>query len=163
MNGTEARAGEHDDRQLRHHRHVNRNAVAFFDAQRFQDVRELADFLVQLFVGERLHVIFRLALPDDGGFGARGGLEVTVEAIDAHIELAVLEPGVLNLPRGGVPDESASERGLPGPLERAGLFQPERIRCVYRTFVHRFVLVGVEVGAFDHLERWRKSPLLLQE
>ena len=48
MHRADASAGQHRDRQLRRQRHIDRNHVPFFHAQRFQDVGELADFTVQL-------------------------------------------------------------------------------------------------------------------
>ena len=53
MNDAQPRAGEHGDGQFGNHRQINGNAVALFDAERFQHVGEFADFLVQLRVGER--------------------------------------------------------------------------------------------------------------
>ncbi len=52
VRGTDARAREHRDRQFRNHRHVDRDAIAFFDAELAQAVRELADVVEQLFVGD---------------------------------------------------------------------------------------------------------------
>ena len=42
MDRPDARASEHRDSGFRHHRHVDGNAVTFFSAERFEDVRELA-------------------------------------------------------------------------------------------------------------------------
>src|SRR5688572_31760809 len=41
VNRADARASEHRDRRVRNHRHVDRDAVAFLDAEPFQRVREL--------------------------------------------------------------------------------------------------------------------------
>ena len=70
MDRADARAGEHGDGGFGNHRHVNRHAVALFDAERFQHVGELADLRVQFRVGELLHFLLRFALPDDGGLVA---------------------------------------------------------------------------------------------
>ena len=40
VNGADARAGEHRDRELGHERHVNRHAIALPDAERLEDVGE---------------------------------------------------------------------------------------------------------------------------
>ena len=96
MNDAQPRAGEHRDGQFGNHRQINGNAVAFFEAERFQHVGEFADFLVQLRVSERADVVLRFALPDEGGFVARLGFQMAVETIHRHVELAVLEPGVFD-------------------------------------------------------------------
>ncbi len=102
MNRADARTAKHRDGGFGNHRHVNRHAVAFLDAERFQDVREFADLRVQFRVGDALHVLFRLTLPDDGGLVA-ARFEVAIQAVDGEIELAVFKPGVLDLPRVRVP------------------------------------------------------------
>ena len=106
MNRADARAAEHGHGGFGNHRHVNRHAVALLDAERFQDVGKLADLGVQFRVGDAVHVVLRFALPDDGGLLA-ACLEMAVEAVDGDVELAVLKPSVLDLPRGGVPVEFA--------------------------------------------------------
>ena len=83
VNRADARAGEHDDGQFGNHRQINRDAVAFLDAERFQHVGELADLLVQLRVGEFYDVVFRLALPEEGDLVARLGFQMAVQAVDA--------------------------------------------------------------------------------
>ena len=107
MNRADARAAEHGDGGFGNHRHVNRHAVAFFDAERFQHVRKLADFRVQLRISDALHVLFRFALPDDGGLVA-ARFEMPVEAVDREVELAVLEKRVLDFPRARVPIKFAA-------------------------------------------------------
>ena len=54
MHGAEAGAGEHGDRRLRHHRHVDHHPVARADAERGQGAGELRDALQHARVGQRL-------------------------------------------------------------------------------------------------------------
>ena len=61
------RAGQHRDRQLRNHAHVDRDAIAFLDAERLQHIGEPADFVMQLLIGQRANFA-GLAFPDDRGF-----------------------------------------------------------------------------------------------
>ena len=73
----DARAGEHGDRQLGDERQVDRDAIAFLDAERLQHVRERRHLAVEIEVGQRA-AIARLAFPDDRGLvaarrRARGG------------------------------------------------------------------------------------------
>ena len=75
----DARAGQHRDRQLGNQRQVDRDAIAFPDAERSKDVRELTDLAIELPVGQRAPIA-GLAFPDDGrlvaaasrGRGGRG-------------------------------------------------------------------------------------------
>ena len=65
MNRADPRAGQHGNRQLRHHGHIDRDAVAGVDAELLECIGEFADFTMQLSVGERATVP-RLAFPEDG-------------------------------------------------------------------------------------------------
>ena len=53
---SEARAGQHRDRQLRDHRHVDRDAIAGPDAQLLERVGRLADLAQEVGVGQRARV-----------------------------------------------------------------------------------------------------------
>ena len=129
----------------------------------FRTLANLQTSLCSCCVGDLPHVVFRFALPDDGGLVARGGLEVAVEAVDGHVELAVLEPGVLNLARGGVPHVFAADRGLLEPLQRGGLFEPELVRLFDRALIHLLVLLGVDVGPLYDLGGGRERPRFSHE
>ena len=48
VNRADPRAGQHRDRQLGHHRHVDRNAIARLNAKLLQHIGELANFAMQL-------------------------------------------------------------------------------------------------------------------
>ena len=91
VDGAEARAGEHHDRQLGDHRQVEGDAVALLDAVLLEHVGEPADLVEELRVGVRPGVA-GVALEDDGGLVAPAGLDVAVEAVVARVELAALEP-----------------------------------------------------------------------
>jgi len=41
MNRADARAGEHRNHELRHHRHVDRNNISLTNAQRLNTIRSL--------------------------------------------------------------------------------------------------------------------------
>ena len=72
--------GQHGDRQLGDHRHVDRDAVAGLDAELLQHVGELADFAMQLLIGQHAGVA-RLAFPDDRRLVLPPRREVPVEAV----------------------------------------------------------------------------------
>ena len=91
MHCTDARAGEHGDSRFGYHRQVQRNAIAFLYAARFQDVGEFANFFVEFAVGDFAIFIRAVAFPDDGDLiGA--GFEVAIEAVVGNVKLGALEP-----------------------------------------------------------------------
>jgi hypothetical protein len=55
---------KHGERGLRHHRHIDDDAVALFDAQRFECVGEAADFALHLAVGDFPVIAWLVAFPD---------------------------------------------------------------------------------------------------
>src|SRR5690606_13842764 len=78
VRSAEARAGQHRHDRLADHRHVDRDAIAAADAHALEDVRELADLVVQLLVGQRLLVAW-LALEYQRGLVLPRRAEVAVE------------------------------------------------------------------------------------
>ena len=84
-------ASQHGDRQLGHHGHVDGNHIAGLDAEAFKGVGKLANFGMQLLVGERAGIA-GLAFPNQGCLVAAPGGEMGVEAIVADVGLAAGEP-----------------------------------------------------------------------
>ena len=117
----DAGAGEHRDRELGNQRQIDRNAIAFRHAERLQDVRERANLGVQLGVRQRA-AIARLAFPHERRFGAARSGQMTVEAVDAGVDLSADEP--LRVRR--LPVEHRVPR--PRPFELAREPRPERLR-----------------------------------
>ena len=87
----DAGAGQHGDRQLGRHAHVDGDAVAFFYSQRFQNIGKLLHFAMQLLVGQSADFP-RFALPDQRCFILAPGLHMAVKAVVGEIELAADEP-----------------------------------------------------------------------
>ena len=98
VGGADARAGEHRDGRLGHHRHVDGDAVAPLDPVLLERRREAVDLAVEIPVGQGARVA-GLTFPDEGGLGAAGGVDVPVQAVVGDVELAADEPlGVGRLP-----------------------------------------------------------------
>ena len=74
MDRAQPGAGEHGDRRLRHHRHVDHHAVALGHAERGQRAGELRRAAQQLGVGEGLARAGHRAVPDQRGLVAAAGL-----------------------------------------------------------------------------------------
>jgi len=117
VNRADSSAGQHGDRQLGHHRHVDRHDVALLDAEFQQHVGEFADFAVQLLVGER-SLFARLAFPKEGSLVLRGRAEMGVEAVVGSVGLTADEPLCKRL----VPFEDFGV-GLE-PMQLGGLLAP---------------------------------------
>src|SRR4029079_15791757 len=136
MDRADARAGEDGGRPLWESRHVDGDAVAFLDAARLQHVRETADLGVQLLLSEFFVVLRIVAFPENGGLVTAFG-QVTVDAVVASVERAVLEPLDRDVVRvvGGVLHLA---EGL-DPVDALGVFGPEAVRVLDRTVVHLLV------------------------
>lgn len=131
MDGAQPGAGEHDHGEFRDHGHVYGHAVAFFDAHGLEDIGALADLLVEFGVGDLADLLFGFTLPEDGDLVFGGGVEVAVETVCRDIELAILEPGVLDVTVLGIPGELAGLGGFFDPLQSFCLFHPEGIGVFY--------------------------------
>ena len=88
----EARAGEHRDRQLGHHSHVDRDLRPLDDAELLQDVRHPDDASLQVGIRQRLALVLGLALPQVGDTVAEPCLDVAVDAVVRDVERAAEEP-----------------------------------------------------------------------
>ncbi len=90
MNGAYAGAGQHRDGELGDHGQVDLNTVALFDTLCFQDIGELADFLVELLVGYRPVFSRFIAFPLNGNLVA-SCLELLVQTVVRDIEFPALK------------------------------------------------------------------------
>ena len=149
----EPRAGEHRDRQLRDHRHVDRDPVAGPDAELLERVGRLADLAEQVGEGQRPRVA-RLADPVVGDLVAEAVGDVPVEAVVADVELAAGEP----LGERQVPLERGVERLEPVDA-LAGQPRPERLEVRLGLEVE----VGGRVGLGDERGIWRERAGLVEE
>ena len=85
------RTGQHRDRQLGDHRHVDGDPVAGLDAEFLERVGGLADLALEIAEGEGPGVA-RLADPVIGDLVAEPSLDVTVDAVVGDVQLAAGEP-----------------------------------------------------------------------
>ena len=128
-------AGEHRDRQLGDHRHVDRDPVARLDAELLERVGGLRHLALEVAEGQRPGVA-RLADPVVGDLVAEPALDVPVDAVVGDVELPAGEP----LGERQVPLERLGERGRPvDPLARP--LRPERLEI--RLGLH--VQVGLRI------------------
>src|SRR4051794_39734835 len=138
-------AGKHRVCRFRYHRKIDRDAIAFFDIAGAQDVREPADFVVQLPVGDVLRVRGIVTFPDDRGLIA-ALLQMAVDTVPGDIENAILEPFDRNVSGRKRRVLDLGERLH--PADALGLLGPEPVGIADRTGVHLLVLGLVDKGAF---------------
>ena len=92
---TEASRGQHRDHCLRHHRHVNDDAVAFFDAEPRQNGRERRHLVAKLTIGERpLGVRYR-AIVNERVCRAASPIHMPVEAIVGRVAKRPRKPAAV--------------------------------------------------------------------
>ena len=167
VDGADAGATEHGNDGFGNERHVDQNAVAFFDAVPLEDIREHADFAVELLVGEGLFVA-GFAFPNDRSLVAARAVEMAVEAVLAGVELSTDEPlGVGEFPVQDLLPLFAPDkiRSLASP-EFLGVLERFRVEffvfgkgfdlCRAGDFFRGFENAGlflVEFGVFSHRER----------
>src|SRR3984957_19108989 len=149
-------AGQHGDRQLGRHAHVDGDAIAFFHPKFLQHVREFLHFAVQLLIGE--HANFAgFALPDERRFVLAPGRDVTVEAVVGKIDLAADEPFR--------PRTIPFQNFFPGlePVQLASNPAPEFVGIVDRFAIDPFVVgEALDVRVLAEFRGRLELALLLQ-
>ena len=132
-------AGLHRHHALDRHRHVDEHAVALLDAERLEPVREAANPLVELAVGDLRHRAV-VRFEDDRNLVRVAVLQVAIEAVVGDVEQTVVEPLVK---RGVRLVERPRERLVPDDLVAREL-RPEPGEVLRGARVHR-----VEIGLLD--------------
>ncbi len=136
-------AGQHGDHQFRDAAHVDRHAVAFFDAHALEDVGEAVHLLPQPPVAHE-HLVAVFALPDDGQLVLAPGFDVAIKGVVDDIGLGPHEPLVER--RVAVVEDFVPHFV---PFQRVGAFGPERQR-ILNGFVVNVLIIG-DVGVFDDI------------
>src|SRR5215470_13267879 len=91
MDRADARASQNRIGRLDNHRQVDSDPVAFLYAVLFQHIGELAHLRMQLLVGNLFVILRVVALPYDCGLVAPLR-QMAIDAVEARVELSVLEP-----------------------------------------------------------------------
>ena len=140
MNRANSGAGQHCNCKLRDHRHINRNPIALAHPARFQDIGELAHFLVKLVVGYDSIFTRFVAFPNNRCLIALG-FKMSVKTVVRNICLATFEPLDRDWSYSSIVVETADVVPFLEPVVLGRFFRPERLRVVNRPFVLGFVLV----------------------
>jgi hypothetical protein len=116
-------AGEHRDRELWDHPHVDPDRGPLLDAQLLEGVGEADDLGLEIGEGDRPPLVLGLALPVVGDLVAVPGLDVPVDAVVRDVQLAADVPlRVRQLPLAELlevlePGDALAPLGLPELVE----------------------------------------------
>jgi hypothetical protein len=92
VRSAEPGAGEHRDRELGDHPHVDPDRSALLDAELLEGVGDADDLGLEIGEGDRPPLVLRLALPVVGDLVAVPGLDVPVDAVVRDVQLAADVP-----------------------------------------------------------------------
>ena len=141
MNRADTRTGQHGHRRFRHHRHIDSDHVAFFNAFIQQDVGKAAHVAVQFFIGNVFALRGIIAFPDNRRLvPARG--KVTVQTVCRQVQRAIFIPfnGDVTGRKGGVLYLLIRF----DPVKDMALLTPEGVRGGNRLLIFLVVLLRVD-------------------
>ncbi len=148
MDSADARAGQHGDGRFRHHRHIDSNDIAFFNAQIEQYVGKTANIAMELAISDIFALAGVVAFPDDSGLVA-ALVQMAVETVGREVQ------GAIFIPFDG--DVSRRERGIFhlcvrfDPIEDFTLLAPEGIGVADGLLVVHLVLLRIHQAMFRNL------------
>ncbi len=156
---TDAGAGQHGDRRLGNHRHVEGHQVALANPQGLEGVGRLGHLGVELAVGEAAAVA-RFPLPDQGRLLGPGPGQVPVEAVVGKVGGAALKPPG----EGRVAPVEHGVEGLEPVQLAAGQIPPETVGIGLSLGAEGLIsLEGADASRLAaRLRRRREQALLLQ-
>ncbi len=157
VHGSDAGAGQHGDRRLGNHGHVNDDPVALFHLVSLEHVGKAADFAMKLLIGQHA-LLTGFPLPDERCFRLQRAVQVTIEAVFADVELSAGEPLRIR----ALPVEHLGERLAPEQLLRFAT--EELFGVLQRLSVHRLVLSqALDAGLFHKFRRRFEHAVLDEE
>ncbi len=143
MDRADPRAGEHGDRCLRDHRHVDGDPLAAGATQRLQRIGHAADFLMQLAVGELALLLRIVAFPDDRDHIAVL-VEMPVEAVGRYVERTVGKP--FDAEVRFIVRAFGKLAPRPDPVDPRAFLAPEGLGLFDRAAVFFGVALGIDIG-----------------
>ena len=133
MRRTDSGTGEHGDRQFRNHRHVQSDSVTRRHAQFLQDVGKLADFAMQILIGENAGIAW-FPFPDDRRFVLAPGRQMPIQAVVTGVDLATDKPL-------GIGHFSLNDMvPLLEPVKVLSQIAPESGRIIFGSLPHLLIL-----------------------
>ncbi len=156
MRRADAGAGQHGNRQLRRHAHVDSNAVSFADAKILKNVGEFLHFLPELLVCKGANFA-GFTLPNQCRLVLARRLHVAVQAVVGEIDLTADEPFG--------PGRFPLQNLVPflEPVQLLGGAGPEFFRLLHRLFVESFIFgQALNLSLLRKLRRWLKRALFVE-
>ena len=155
MRRANAGAGQHGNRQLRRHAHVDGDAVSFADAKIPENIGELLHLLPELLVGIGANFA-GLTLPNQRRFVLARRPDVAIKTVVGEIHLSADEP----LGPGRFPLQDLVP--FPEPVQFLGGAGPEFFRLLYRFFVESFIFgQALNLSLLRKLRRGLETALLV--
>jgi len=152
MHGADPRGSQHADGGFRHHRHVEDDDVAFFDAEVAQHGAEQLHFRQQAAVGEGLLGVGDGGIVDQRRLVVAAGCDVAVERVVAGVASAARKPAAVDASL-GVEDFF----GLLDPVDGLRRLAPETLAAIAEQEefdqVRRKLEVDQPLRLMDCLER----------
>src|ERR1043166_2233611 len=142
MHRADARAGEHPEDRLRHHRHVEDDAVALADAEVAQDRAEQLHFGPEPVVGNDSSGAGKRRVVDDRGLRGTAGQDMAIDRVEAGVADAVREPAPVHA---GLRIEHGLRRLEPVDLARS--LGPEAVRVALPARINLVIAAGAGVHA----------------
>ncbi len=140
MDGADARAGEHGEHRLRHHRHIEDDHVALADAEVAQHGAEQLHLRQHAAVGEGLDRVGDGRIVDQRDLVVAAGQDVAVERVVAGVADAAGEPAAVDA---GVLVEHLFR--LLDPVDRLRRLAPEALRVALPARVDVVIAAGAGV------------------
>ena len=140
MHRADPGAGQHRDRRLRHHRHVDQHAVALADPEPGEHAGDPRRPVAQLAIGEALDRAGDRAVPDQRDALAASGRDMAVERVPAGVEPRAGEPAVERRP-------AVVEHPVPAPLPI------DRLRRLGPEFLGPLQRAAIGLGIARHRHR----------
>ena len=140
MNRADARAGEHRDERLRHHRHVEDDAVAAHDAEIGEHAGERLHFIEELRIGEPALLSRHRRIVDDGRLGAAAAQDMAIDGVEAGVADGADVPAAIDAGRG-----IEHLLRLLVPVDGLGRLAPERDGITQRALIN--VVITGRAGA----------------
>lgn len=130
MNRADARAGQHRNHGLRHHRHVDHDTVALGDAEILHHRAERLDLLLQLRKGERRDAVCQRRIVNERQLLGPPAFDVAIDRIETGIDDTARKPAAVQAHRW----IKHFLRGLE-PVDLPGGFRPESLRVAQRALM----------------------------
>ncbi len=137
----DAGAGQHGDHRLRHHRHVEDDAIAFADAKVAQDRGERLHLGKHRLVGDGALRVSDGQVVDDGALAAAACGHMAIQCVEAGVALRADEPAAVDAGR------RIEDLGrLLVPIDAFRHFGPEAERVAQRAGVDVVVAARADAG-----------------